>query len=151
AGNPVAQESPDWSRFVLGVDELFDQIRDEIRAEDFGADEPDAADERESSLESPVDPISPGSSIAISPPPQTGEPGRSGPDNAGQVDRVHEEAIDEAIRCLGAEPQVRSQPIRRMSLPRLCETETQPTGTEEPISSWVPLVLTAMVVIPATP
>ena len=52
----VPQEASTWSRFFPDVDEVFDQIREENQAVEFGADEPGAADE--SARGSSVEPLS---------------------------------------------------------------------------------------------
>ena len=157
---PMGQGAPPWVRSVLGVDELFQQIRQENHDARF-------EDEGPAGTGKPVgddlgDPLS--LLFPSVPTPRANElaPGSSLTGRSPHVDRANTQAVDEAIGSLWAEQQTSSQPTCLESpepaspapLPVMSALDAaDEPGPQfpEPVSVWEPLVLATTLVIHASP
>jgi hypothetical protein len=161
-GTPVGQgaSAPPWVQSLLGLDELFQQIRQEDHDAIFEDEEPadtgkSGGDDRgdSSNLEFPSVPT-----------PRANEPapGPSLNEPSPHIDRADTQAIDEAIGSLWA--------VQPTDAPPTCPVSPVPTSPAppseigafdtpdkpwmqcpEPVPVWVPLVLSTTVVIHASP
>jgi len=145
--------APPWVRSVLGVDELFQQIRQENHDALFEDEEP--ADTGKPAGDDPGDP----SSLTFPDVPAVraneGAPGPCLTRRLPHVDRADTQVIDEAIASLWSVQPTNSPPTCPVA-PAAAKPAPLPGMSaldepDEPISVWVPLMLSTTLVIHASP